>query len=394
MNRWKEIELRDVCSDISYGYTASANETPIGPKFLRITDVAKGRINWESVPYCIINDKDSIKYKLEVGDIVIARTGATTGYNAIIKNDVDAVFASYLIRFKVDKKIAAPFFVGYVLQSNRFQDYVDAIAGGSAQPGANAQQFADFEFPLPPLHEQIQIASILSSLDDKIDLLHRQNKTLEQMAETLFRKWLIEKEEKTWEEIDLEYVTKRITDGSHHSPPTTEIGLPMASVKDMHNWGIDINTCRKIKEKDFMELVRNDCRPLKNDVIIAKDGSYLKHVFVCPKDLDVVILSSIAILRPNGKYNPLLLTTFLKMESTIRQLENIVTGGVIPRIVLKDFKKFKIKLPPIEIQNKALKYIEPLYLKCWNNSNQIHKLDQLRDTILPKLMSGEVKVKI
>ena len=145
MYEWKEIELRDICSDISYGYTASANEAPIGPKFLRITDVAKGRINWSTVPYCPISKKDAIKYKLEVGDIVIARTGATTGYNAIIKNEVDAVFASYLIRFKMNNQVSYPFFVGYALQSNRFQDYVNAIAGGSAQPGANAQQFADYE---------------------------------------------------------------------------------------------------------------------------------------------------------------------------------------------------------------------------------------------------------
>ena len=73
-----------------------------------------------------------------IGDIVIARTGATTGFNAIINNEVEAVFASYLIRFQIDKNQGDPNFVGYVLQSNNFQDYVDAIAGGSAYPGANA----------------------------------------------------------------------------------------------------------------------------------------------------------------------------------------------------------------------------------------------------------------
>lgn len=89
------------------------------------------------------------------------------------------------------------FFVGYVLQANRFQDYVDAIAGGSAQPGANAQQFADYEFLLPPFSEQKLIAETLSSLDDKIDLLHRQNKTLEALAETLFRQWFVEEAEES-----------------------------------------------------------------------------------------------------------------------------------------------------------------------------------------------------
>src|SRR5690606_32312482 len=119
----------------------------------------------------------------------------------------------------------------------------------------------------------------------------------------------------------------------------------------------------------------------------------LKHVFVAPEDLDVVILSSIAILRPNGKYNPLLLATFLKMDSTIDELENIVTGAVIPRIVLKDFRKFKIRLPPMELQNRAVEVIEPIYSKCWSNMKQLLTLITLRDTLLPKLVTGDVSLK-
>ncbi len=265
---------------------------------------------------------------------------------------------------------------------------------GSAVPTLNRNHIHPIDVVIPPLPEQRSIASVLSSLDDKIDLLHRQNKTLEAMAETLFKQWFVEEADEGWEEVDLEYVTQKITDGAHKSPPTVEVGLPMASVKDMHQWGIHLDSCRKISESDFEELVRNDCRPLKNDIIIAKDGSYLKHVFVAPNDLDLVILSSIAILRPNGKYNPLLLSIYLKMNSTCEALENIVTGAVIPRIVLKDFRKFKLKLPPIELQIKTLKTLEPIHMKCWENVNQIYTLEKLRDALLPKLMSGELRVEL
>lgn len=302
----------------------------------------------------------------------------------------DACFPDSVLGFIADQSKADLNFIYYTL--THFQRELKHIGEGSVQDNINLGTFQNLLFPIPPLAEQKTIAAVLSSLDDKIDLLHRQNQTLEAMAETLFRQWFVVEAQEDWEEVALEDVTARITDGAHLSPPTVEIGLPMASVKDMHQWGICIKSCRKISESDFNELVRNDCKPLKNDIVIAKDGSYLKHVFVAENDLDLVILSSIAILRPNGKYHPLLLATLLKMPSTRVELENIVTGAVIPRIVLKDFRKFKILLPPKDIQNEALTAIEPIYLKCWRNVDQIRTLETLRDTLLPKLMSGEVRV--
>ncbi len=264
---------------------------------------------------------------------------------------------------------------------------------GAVQPKLNKASLTSIPFYLPKdEEEQKAIASVLSSLDDKIDLLHRQNTTLERMAETLFRQWFVEEAQEDWEEVSLEDVSLRITDGAHTSPPNVDFGLPMASVKDMYQWGIHTSTCRQISKEDFDELVRTDCRPLKNDILIAKDGSYLKHVFVAESDLDVVILSSIAIIRPNNKYHPLLLATFLKLDSTRVAMENIVTGAVIPRIVLKDFRKFPNLLPPKELQDEAVKVIAPIYAKCWENNRQIQTLEKLRDNLLPKLMSGEVRV--
>lgn len=270
---------------------------------------------------------------------------------------------------------------------------LNSFAEGSSHPLLTQNLLNSIEvYATDDPNTQRAIAEVLSSLDDKIDLLHRQNKTLESLSQNLFRQWFIEEADTNWDEVDLGYVTSRITDGAHGSPRTVENGLPMASVKDMYEWGIHTESCRTISKADFDELVRNDCRPLKDDIVIAKDGSYLKHVFVAREDMDLVILSSIAILRPNGKYNPLLLATFLKMPSTRIALENIVTGAVIPRIVLKDFRAFPLLLPPIESQNKALETIEPIFKKCWSNCDQIATLIKLRDSLLPKLMSGEVQV--
>lgn len=388
-----EVSLTEVSDTITYGYTASATDENTGVKFVRITDIVPDRINWETVPFCPISEKDAEKYKLNIGDIIVARTGATTGWNKTIKKlSHKAVYASFLIKYSVNYSIADPYYVGYNLQSPNWYEYVDAIAGGSAQPGANAKQLGSFKFLLPTLAEQKTIASVLSSLDDKIDLLHRQNKTLEEMAETLFRQWFIEEAKEDWDEVTLADVCTRITDGSHSSPASVENGYPMASVKDMSDWGINETTCRKISKDDYEDLVKADCKALGGDILIAKDGSYLKHVFLLEESLDIVLLSSIAMLRPNGLYNSMLLTLFLKLDSTHELMQNIVTGAVIPRIVLKDFRKFPIQLPPKELQDKAIEFIKPLFQKCWKNNKQIQTLEKLRDTLLPKLMSGEVRV--
>ncbi|MCX2683759.1 restriction endonuclease subunit S [Campylobacter sp. MIT 21-1685] len=198
---WQRVKLEEICSTIDYGYTTSATNLNTGVKFLRITDIVPNIINWDSVPYCEINFDKKEKYLLERGDIVIARTGATTGYNKIIKqNDIQAVFASYLIRYKINLDLANPYFVFYHLQSLAWKGFVEGIIGGSAQPNANAKQFADFSFPLPPLETQQKIAEILSSFDDKIELLHNQNKTLESLAFTLFRHYFIDNPKRNeWE---------------------------------------------------------------------------------------------------------------------------------------------------------------------------------------------------
>jgi type I restriction enzyme S subunit len=113
MGEWKECTLAEVSEDISYGFTESASQDPIGPKFLRITDIANGRVDWNAVPYCPISDADRKKYQLIPGDIVIARTGASTGANYILSeaDPKDVVYASYLIRYRIDGSLADPRFV-------------------------------------------------------------------------------------------------------------------------------------------------------------------------------------------------------------------------------------------------------------------------------------------
>ncbi|KOR29597.1 hypothetical protein TI03_01930 [Achromatium sp. WMS1] len=390
MGEWKKSKLDDVTSYINRGYTPKYVEQD-GIIIINQKCIRDGRINLSFSKKTNLKKKITPEKMLQKGDIIINSTGVgTAGRIGMFQGNYRATTDSHTTIVRLNKALADSSFIFYNLRK-REKDIESYAEGSTGQVELSHERVKFIDVYLPPLPEQKAIASVLSSLDDKIDLLHRQNKTLESMAKVLFRSEFEENEDE-WDTVALEDVTDRITDGAHRSPPTVQIGMPMASVKDMRDWDINTETCRNISPDDFEKLERGDCKPLKNDILIAKDGSYLKHVFMVEETMRVVILSSIAILRPNFKYHPMLLSIFLKLDSTRNRMENIVSGAVIPRIVLKDFRKFEVGLPPEDVQNSLLEQISPLYQKCWTNNKQIQTLEKLRDTLLPKLMSGKVRV--
>lgn len=185
-----------------------------------------------------------------------------------------------------------------------------------------------------------------------------------------------------WMATTLGDVCLRITDGSHWSPKAIGKGIPMASVKDMHENGLNIGTCKQISLDDYKALIKNDCKPLIGDILIAKDGSYLKHVFVWKKDIDIAILSSIAILRPNrNKVVPEYLAKYLLSPAVKSGLSGYVSGAALPRIILKDFINFKINIPSLGIQQKIASILSAYDNLIENNNRRIKILEEMAQAI-------------
>ena len=163
MDSWEEKKLGDV-ADTQYGYTESASSEAIGPKFLRITDIQNGIVNWDKVPYCRISEEELEKYKLSIEDIVIARTGATTGKSYLIKDNILSVFASYLIRLKLKTKDVLSNFIYQFMQSQLYWTQITDFSKGIAQPGVNAQKLKEIKLLLPTFPEQTEIVRIIDDL--------------------------------------------------------------------------------------------------------------------------------------------------------------------------------------------------------------------------------------
>lgn len=274
-------------------------------------------------------------------------------------------------------------------------------ANGSVFQNLKTDIVKDFDIDIPSIETQKKIVGILSNIDEKIELNNAINNNLEQQALTLFRQYFIDYAPyggtvpADWDEVSLDNVCLRITDGSHYSPADApDSPYPMYSVKDMETYGFNSSSCKHITEDEFHKMQKNDCVPLLNDILIAKDGSYLKEIFICSEEKNEAILSSIAIFRPNTSViMPEILLYLLKQPSVRKDVgDNYVSGSALPRIVLKDFKKYRFMLPPMDEQVKIGSILHTIRMQTKANIDENQRLSALRDTLLPRLMSGELDV--
>jgi len=187
-----------------------------------------------------------------------------------------------------------------------------------------------------------------------------------------------------WPVLTLGDVCEKITDGAHNSPKSVGQGRPMASVKDLTRFGVDLSEARLISQEEFDKLVKQGCQPEVGDVLIAKDGnSALDTVCTVDHPLKAVMLSSVAILRPDKTK---LDSDFLKYYFTSKQVidylkNNFISGAAIPRVVLKDFRKAEIKVPPLKMQKEIAKKLRMLDDKIELNRQTNQTLENIAQAI-------------
>jgi type I restriction enzyme S subunit len=402
---WPNVSLSEISSDVSYGYTASAKEKSVGPKFLRITDIRNYFIDWSTVPYCEISDSDHKKYRLQVGDICIARTGASTGDSTVIKQDIDAVFASYLVRFQIAQQRADPFFVGFILKSDLFKRYIDSVIGGSAQPNANAKQLGGFVFSLPPLPIQRRIAAILGALDDKIEVNRRINRTLEAMAGALYKHWFVDFEPfqdgefvesevglipEGWEVatlnhfVDIDTTSIQPTDYpdevfDHYSIPALDEGLQPAQ-----EFGAEVKSNKYLITSDRILVSKLNPRFYRIWTVYPKEGyrSFSSTEFI-----------NYVRKQPNTWA---FMNCHLRSQEFIAQFRSHVAGttGSRQRVPPKETLSFRCLQPDKDVLHKFESVVSPYFKLIPQNADETQILAATRDYLLPRLLSGEIPVEV
>lgn len=367
MGEWKEVKLGDLIT-LQRGH-----------------DLPKSKMQFGEIPVAGSNGVigyHNVATTKAIG-VTIGRSG-NLGNAYLYKKDFWAHNTTLYVKdFKGNDEV----FVYYFLKNIDFKSF----NVGSAVPTLNRNHIHPIPINLPPLPEQKAIAAVLSSLDDKIDLLHRQNKTLEQMAETLFRQWFLVDADDGWEETTLYDAIDLVGGGT----PKTSIGEYWnGDIKWLSGGDIASNHKSIItkSEKSITEKgLNNSSTKLlpQFSTIISARGTVGKY---CILSTPMAFSQSNYGIKP--KYKNCFFFTYLLVNQSVEELNSAAYGSVFDTITTNTFKELEISLPKeFEIQ-KFEEIVKPYFYKILNNQTQIRTLEKMRDTLLPKLMSGEVRVSI
>ncbi|MFR6751842.1 restriction endonuclease subunit S [Klebsiella pasteurii] len=331
------------------------------------------------------------QYRFNGGELIVTMTDLsketdTLGYAALVPNDNNIYLHNQRVGLvQILNNDLNKMYLYWKMRTREYQEFIANSASGTSVMHTSPKKICEYEFLLPTKLEQKAIASVLSSLDEKIDLLHHQNKTLELMAETMFRQWFILDE--TGASVNLEQIID-------FNPKRTLTKSQDATYLDMAGLSTVIFRANGYYRRPFS----SGTKFTKRDTLLARITPCLengKAAYIDFLDDNETGWGSteFIVMRPKKEIHPFISYIMCRNPDFKEYAESCMEGSTgRQRVNLDHLKKFNVNLPTeasLRIINELLDSFE---IKLINNSKQIDSLEKLRDTLLPKLMSGEVRV--
>ena len=406
---WSFVQLGSVAKS-QYGYTAKAIDDKSLPKMLRITDIQNGKVDWENVPNCQIDGELLKKYLLQDGDIVIARTGATTGKSYLLNNPINSVFASYLIRLRSSKNLNVKYLY-YFLQSNSYWNQISELAVGIAQPGVNSSKLQRINFPLPPLDEQQRIVDIIENLFAKLDkakafaqniidnyelrrssILHRAfNGELtiiwRKNNNICFNSWKILKIG------DFSFVTKLA--GFEYTkyifPSLSKIGIPLFKGKNVQDGNLMLKFESYIPEKISDNLYRSQ---LNRKCLLIPYVGTIGNIAIFDGTFKAHLGSNVGKIEINNLTFEEYLLYYLLSDFGYKELTKYKKATAQESISIQAIRDVYVKLPTIEEQKEIVRILDSLLAKEQRTKELaeqvLQKIDLMKKSILARAFRGEL----
>ena len=357
-DEWKEFTLGNISSKEMYGINAPSKEFDGLNKYIRITDISDNSNKYIPNP---LTSPDSIlenKFKLKKGDIVFARTGASTGKSYLYDEaDGNLYFAGFLIRFHIDK--ANPQFIFYNTLTEKYLNWVSIMSVRSGQPGINAKEYKKLKINLPSIEEQNKIVGFISKIDLKIDLMEKTLFLYERFAKEFIKNIYLNLN--TSNKVKLrDIVDSYISNLSISNLDDNEGEYPLYGAEGV------------VKYINFYEM--------KNQYIsIIKDGAGVGRLNLCNQYSSA--LGTLQCLIPKKEFDLHFIYYYLKNLN----FKKYIVGSTIPHIYFNDYSKEKLNIPPLDIQRKYEKQCLTLEMKKKIIENAIISLKQYKKYLLQNL---------
>lgn len=408
---WRRVKLGEISTFLSgYAFKGSLFSEE-GHKVIKIKNV-NGKFvdinNTEKYPKELC--EKLAKYKIKNNDILIAMTGAgSVGRVSKFKYKGNNSFYinQRVGKIIIDSEKANSEFIFQIISTQKYEKILFDMANGSGQPNLSPKLISEVEIELPPLETQEKIASILSALDDKIEINNEMNKTLEEMAQTLFKRWF----------IDFDFPNEngepyRSSGGKMVDSELGEIpeGWEVATLETKKEFGELIMGLSPKSESyndlqqglpllngaaDFTKLKLSPKKYTTSPTRIAKKGDYVFCIratigLLSITDKDYVIGRGVATIKDiKVEYREYI---YMVLNNSFNKLKQNATGSVIQGLSKPDINNMKILFPIYSTMQRFNENMSKIFEKIENNKKEIQSLIEIRDTLLPKLMSGEVEV--
>ncbi len=393
MSEWREAFLEDVADELTVGYVGpmASEYVPRGIPFLRSQNVEPLRVIQDDIKFITPEFHKRIsKSALSPGDVVIVRTGKP-GACAVMPDSIPVANCSDLVIVRCGNKLDPRFLAYYV--NTVAADHVSAHLVGAVQQHFNVGSARKLKMLLPEIGEQRAIAAVLGSLDDKIELNRRMNETLEALAQSLFKSWFVDAAQsapaKSWREGSILEVGKLLSGGT----PKTERedywngDILWASAKDVSQCGQTflVTTERTITKKGLEES-STQLVPAFCTVVVAR-GATTGRMTMFGREI-AMNQTCYALASTTG--TPFAL--YCLFRHAIAALVQAAHGSVFDTITTSTFAASKVILPPRQVFEAFEKTIAPIFGRILSNIEESRTLASLRDALLPKLLSGELRV--
>lgn len=412
---WEVRELHEILSDkLRHGiYKSQEYVDPKGVRILKmgLLDVSD-RIDYQYMERVLVSDSEIKKYRIHEGNVIFARTSMMTGglgnCGIVMKHTDPIIFDGNLLCAEIDTKIAEPTFIFYYFKSKYGQNEIARITGGTQSRNLAGSQLVKVSVILPPKSEQIKLSKILSDLDTKIEIIKNQNQVLKQITQTIFKSVFINFDRVTkfdnselgpipkgWNIVSFQDFTEKFTTGLN---PRKNFVLGnganyYVTIKNMNDNDVILDDkCDKIDDGAIKKInLRSNLE--KNDILLSGVGTIGKVYFIDEKPNNWNINESIFTLRSaQNVITPIILYHALLNQDFQNYIQENSVGSVQKGIRMSDINNYNFALPNIETQKEISVFLITILKKIKFNKKNIKLLTKTRNALLPKLISGEIRV--